>query len=382
VTGGSDARHRAREIPPVVAASAALLEIILLVLMRFHANVAGLPLVGTGFSSRPGLPAWIPRVAGPGYDGQFFLRLALDPFDLAHRAFGIAFDVPYRAARIGYPFLAWALAFGRAHAVVWTLALLEVLSAACIAACVSLLLPRTRATGLYAVGAALYQGYAYSYGRDLAEPVAASLALLGIVAIERWHRPALATLFFFVAAATLETELIVVGAYGLHWLGRSIRRGRPDPRLLITILPTIGWAILSTIASHAAGGNAASSDLAANLGVPGLTQLHALRDHLGLSLENLEWLGQVALLVGTVLLAGARLRRSSAPQPIKILFIAMIGLALAMGTANWDPENGQRQLDLLWLSALLVIGSIEQPPRWLPLLGVLSWVLTAVPLVH
>jgi hypothetical protein len=43
-----------------------------------------------------------------GYDGQFFYRLALEPFSTAERVDGIAFDAPaYRQQRIGYPLLAF-----------------------------------------------------------------------------------------------------------------------------------------------------------------------------------------------------------------------------------------------------------------------------------
>ena len=50
---------------------------------------------------------------GQGYDGQFFYRYALNPFDFAETNYGIKVDlVPYRMQRIGYPLLVWIFSLG------------------------------------------------------------------------------------------------------------------------------------------------------------------------------------------------------------------------------------------------------------------------------
>src|SRR5688500_12450460 len=58
-----------------------------------------------------------------GYDGQFFWRLGVDPFewDLDRPHHGVMFDSAYRPPRIGYPLVAWALAGGHAPWVATTL---------------------------------------------------------------------------------------------------------------------------------------------------------------------------------------------------------------------------------------------------------------------
>lgn len=57
-------------------------------------------------------------VAGPGYDGEFYLRLALDPSP----ADGSGLDLPrYRSRRILWPALSWASGLGRPHAVLISL---------------------------------------------------------------------------------------------------------------------------------------------------------------------------------------------------------------------------------------------------------------------
>lgn len=56
-------------------------------------------------------PVWVQN--GQGYDGQFFYRYSLDPFDFSKTANGITVDlVPYRMQRILYPVLCWLASFG------------------------------------------------------------------------------------------------------------------------------------------------------------------------------------------------------------------------------------------------------------------------------
>jgi hypothetical protein len=51
---------------------------------------------------------------GDGYDGQFYYRLALDPFTKARFGYGIALDdAPYRQQRILYPLFVRILALGQ-----------------------------------------------------------------------------------------------------------------------------------------------------------------------------------------------------------------------------------------------------------------------------
>jgi hypothetical protein len=57
-----------------------------------------------------------------GYDGQFFYRLALDPFTTKQTDFGISLDLPpWRQQRIVYPALVWLMSLGRVELVPWML---------------------------------------------------------------------------------------------------------------------------------------------------------------------------------------------------------------------------------------------------------------------
>ena len=68
---------------------------------------------GTDFVDPMATPAPVWVQEGQGYDGQFFYRYALNPFDFTETNYGINVDlVPYRIQRVAYPLLTWIFSFG------------------------------------------------------------------------------------------------------------------------------------------------------------------------------------------------------------------------------------------------------------------------------
>ncbi len=72
---------------------------------------------------------------GSGYDGQYFYRYAINPFnkDLKYGnkygRYGIKIDTPiYRRGRLIYPLFAWVLAFGQEELIPYTLILVNILA--------------------------------------------------------------------------------------------------------------------------------------------------------------------------------------------------------------------------------------------------------------
>src|ERR1039458_7260762 len=106
---------------PAVTGLIALLAALGFVLARWqvwaHGNIGRFILVGHHFASSAQLPHGIPVAPTYGYDGQFFYRLALNPLNFNHTAYGITMDRPYRYMRIGYPAVTWLFSLGQ-HAAV------------------------------------------------------------------------------------------------------------------------------------------------------------------------------------------------------------------------------------------------------------------------
>ena len=85
-----------------------------------HGHLSLFIMAGHTYTHRSQLPPGLLRVPSAGYDGQFYYRLALDPANWHHTAFGITMDQSYRYTRTGYPILAWIFSLGQHQLVpVW-----------------------------------------------------------------------------------------------------------------------------------------------------------------------------------------------------------------------------------------------------------------------
>lgn len=132
-------------------------------------------------------PSDLVVVRGNGYDGQFYYRLALDPADLARRAFGIELDSASRLGRIGYPALAWLLSGGgRPFLVPAALVLANLIGLGILGWSGARVALDSGRHALWGLVAPAYWGYLWSLGRDLTEILAAAL-LTGLVAV-RHHQ--------------------------------------------------------------------------------------------------------------------------------------------------------------------------------------------------
>src|SRR5690242_7968565 len=90
-------------------------------------------MAGHTYTHRSQLPPGLLRVPSAGYDGQFYYRLALDPFNWHRTAFGITMDQSYRYTRIGYPVLAWIFSLGQHQLVPVVLVVLNLFAVAAMA---------------------------------------------------------------------------------------------------------------------------------------------------------------------------------------------------------------------------------------------------------
>jgi hypothetical protein len=116
-----------------------------------------------------------------GYDGQFYYRLALAPFSLQQRAFGVTFDAPtYRMQRIGYPLIAWGLSLGRADWVPAALVLANLIGLAAIALFAWRITVRLRLNVRTALVIVLWPGFIVTLMHDTTEIAAAALLLAAV----------------------------------------------------------------------------------------------------------------------------------------------------------------------------------------------------------
>src|SRR5438093_13089613 len=90
------ARGRAAVLVPVLCAFVLSSAVVALRLGSADWDPAAFVRAGDRFGSPAHAPKSLTIIHGIGYDGQFYYRLALDPFTKTRTAFGITLDQPAR----------------------------------------------------------------------------------------------------------------------------------------------------------------------------------------------------------------------------------------------------------------------------------------------
>jgi hypothetical protein len=330
-----------------------------------------------------------------GYDGQFYYRLAIDPFNWSHRAYGITIDHAYRYTRLGYPLLAWMASLGHIR---WLPAALVLINVACMAMIGWLGGVLAREAGRHALWGlllALYFGTVISVGRDTAEPLADALMLGGLLALRR-DRRVLACALVTCAVVTDETILVVPVALGatrlpalLGWQRHQPSRQRLSPgpgparawwpaRRLRAVLPGAGitdltwlvpgcaWLAMQGIEHVTDAWQAgAPEDMSRNLGLPFQGMEWGLRadirgvswSHLGMYDINLI---ELAALAATVLTGLCVLRSTIAPPWERLALAGFVLVEMVLATWQlWGSTfgDGRAYVDCYLLAVVVMLGT-------------------------
>lgn len=234
--------RRRLETPVAVGIIVGAIALILVVLRLAVANdgdVSRFVVAGTQFTD-PELvepPIYVLENSA-GYDGQFYWRLATSPteLDIAQHN-GSQIDAPFRVGRIGYPMIAWALSFGQADWVKWSLVVTNVLGMGVIAMS-GASLARTRGRpSVVGIMLASSSGLVMSLSRNLTEVTMIAALVAGVALMARRHY-AWATLCWTVACLTHEQALFCVAPFALHRLFVMVRRREWGPRA-----PDAAWVV-------------------------------------------------------------------------------------------------------------------------------------------
>src|SRR5690348_7461034 len=265
-------------------------------------------LVGMHFATPSQLPPGMPVAKTYGYDGQFFYRLALNPLNFHHVAYGITMDRPYRFMRIGYPALTWLFSAGQHWLVPVVLVAVNIAAIGALGwlgARFALDGGRHALAGLLVPG---YFGLITSLSRDTAEPLAAACLLAGLLAV-RARRPVLAALFLAYGALTRETVMVAVAAIAIMRVaGLARRRVRPGRDDLAWVIPAAVFVAWEAVVKLATGSIPLLADGGRNAGAPFIAPFLAFRHNLGhVHLHDFEqydlWFLELAILVAFAVMA-------------------------------------------------------------------------------
>jgi hypothetical protein len=322
-----------------------------------------------------------------GFDGQFYYRMAVSPFSTASEAGGVRFDIgPYRQQRIGYPLLVWSASGGDRDLVPWAMLGVNLVGLAALGAIGGAIARDSGRHALLGLLFAAYPGFVYTLGFDLAEIMASTLLLSGVICLRRGQ--ALPTaLLWTLAALTRETTVVVPIGMALAWAWQAFRgrSGRmPISGLIASLIPLMAAAAWQVYLHHAWGHFGFESGRENNLRFPfaGLfAERTAFSPISGAGLFRLVSLGFIMLVITIGLLV---VRRSSAPLHEKIaLVLATVVLTLLSGYVWAGATSFMRAgTEAYLLSSLVIVSAHRWRMMWLlclPVVGV--WALTAASVV-
>jgi hypothetical protein len=292
-----------------------------------------------------------------GYDGQFYYRIACDPFSRQPVAAGVHFDYPvYRLQRIGYPFLVWLLSLGNRAAVPWMMIAVNLLSLAGIGAAAVIATRDLRVPAWSCLALALYPGFLLSASRDLVEPLEVLLMIIALVLLQR-QRLVLAACVLALAALTKETSLLFALGALLAAVATTPRR-RLNFVLLVPFAAHFGWKVLLFRLWH--------------LPMTFVTGEHFMLPFRGFLVRAHEALstgaaGRIVLIeMAAVVVFGIivllALRSSLAPNAIKASWLLYAALVFLLGTEFWweDWAFLRVAVEFTILGGIIALVS----PRW------------------
>lgn len=237
-------RHRLILVTLLIAVLLVAGGILHLLFGWFNGNITGFFWLGDRLPLSPFLahPQPIIHDNVAGYDGQFFLALALDP-SLSHPGTLAALDNPaYRYGRIGYPGLGYLLGVGQARLIPYALVVLNGLGLAGLATLGAIQWPRLplspRPRPWHGLLPLVVPGLWISLGLSTADLLAAMLLVASLLALQH-NRDWLAVLGLGLCCLVRETFGATVLLLGVFLFLRQ--RQRTALRLQLSLIPVLLW---------------------------------------------------------------------------------------------------------------------------------------------
>lgn len=328
----------------------------------------------------------IVRNHSDGYDGEFYYRLAIDPWPAADGSHGVTPDsAAARGQRILYPLIAWTVSFGNAKLVPAALVLVNLVAVGVAAAAATGLARAASLSRWVPFAIALWPGFTITVTHDTTELVPQAFVLLALWAFAV-NRIWLFALLAGVAPLAREVNLLLPASFFLWSTAAALRQRSPASfRLVIAcalaMAPCLVWR--ETLAIALQSPVAASSDI----GWPGLGWLQTVeRIVAGIAGRPaaLAVLGVAAVTsAGFVVLVASHLptavrHRSIAPVTLAWSSLAILMALLTAGGPWTDAVAIFRAFTECFVLGIVVLGMARTDRRVaVPLLCVLAalWLL-------
>ena len=200
----------------LVSTLAALLVWAGVVFVKYSGNPTGLARIGDQLALSPKLlgQELVVLRGKRGNDGQQFLALSLDPFQLDPGTAESVDNPIYRGKRLLYPFLAWLFGIGRRQLIIWWLGLINVACIGVASGLVASWAQLNHRSPQWGLAVLALPGYWITLSLGTADLLATTLMLAAAVAWKKqwpWRGGAVLS----AALLSRETELLAWGATGL-----------------------------------------------------------------------------------------------------------------------------------------------------------------------
>lgn len=337
--------------------------------------MAGIPVV-----ARDSLPAGFAVIDGQaGYDGQYYYRLALEPFTREATAHGIRLDLPaYRQQRILYPVLARLASLGQPSAIPSALILINFLALVALGWLGGVFARQLDRSPLWGTALPLYIGFVTSLSRDLAEPLECALVLGGLLLLRR-ERPWIAGAALAAAVLTRETAILVPA--GVALAGVIHDRQRLQRNWLPAIgVPLVVFALWQVWLWHV-WGVTAFGEGSRNAGAPFSGLMVALGG--GIWHWHWPWVLAVLVILATAIAGAVAWRTSPLLPGERWSWLLYLLLLVSVGSKVWGDNHAfiRAAAEFSMLGALLLLAAEQRWTRWILGAGLIAWLGAASQLV-
>lgn len=302
-----------------------------------------------------------------GYDGQFYYRLARDPFTTTRSAYGVTLDMPaYRHQRILYPFLAWCLSFGKAAWTPWALIAVNLIAFCAIGWLGGAWAKLESQHAMWGALPLFHLGFSFSLLGDLTEIVEIAFLLGGLLLVKK-KRFGRASLCLCLAVLAKETALpaamaVAVASLFLQWKSRA-KTGSFDVTVLFLLTPLaiyfalqfVLWRVWGTMPLAMGSGNL--SFPLSHLSVYLADAVSSPWQNLS-SLEKFRSIGLVGI-ISFMALVLFHIQRSQAARYLKVawLMFAFLFLCLSDFVLSVDTHFSRAFSECFVLGILLLMSA-------------------------
>jgi hypothetical protein len=297
-----------------------------------------------------------PLANGTGYDGQFYFRLALNPFTHTQTDYGIKLDTPARRQqRILYPLLAWLLSFATPYFVPAVLIALNALALCLLGWLGGVYFQARGRHALWGALFALYPGFLLTLRADVPEALEVALLLTSLLLVQR-GRHAAATIALVLAVLTKETALLAALAAALVYL-MQVRKGQTRTLKWFYFAAPLVVFIIWQVTLFRVWGELPVWAGRVEYGVPFGGIVRALGAVLRTETPGrLRTLVALPALCGFILLGASQLRTTSANAHEKLAWLLYAGHALVLNDYTWNVDwNYLRALSEFYALGVLII---------------------------